>query len=118
MFKTITQSIVFLFRNLSCSGIHIRKQLRNYPGFIEALLLIIENVVGKQDIDCTVSLFRRNVLINLQLLHNLKIFLYKLVIRIFKTVNEMYKIFSNLIPTETQYNIFYDVILLNLNDNF
>ena len=82
MFKTITQFIVFLFRNLSCSGIHIRKQLRNYPGFIEALLLIIENVVGKQDIDCTVSLFRRNILISLLFLHNLITFLYKLVVRL------------------------------------
>jgi len=50
--KIITNSTGCI-RNLSCSGIHIRKQLRNYPGFIEALLLFIENVVGKQDIDCT-----------------------------------------------------------------
>jgi len=50
--KIITNSTGCI-RNLSCSGIHIRKQLRNYSGFIEALLLIIENVVGKQDIDCT-----------------------------------------------------------------
>ena len=43
-----------MFRNISSAGVLVRSRMRSYEGLIEALLLIIEHVIGKNDIDSKV----------------------------------------------------------------
>jgi len=50
-----------LVRNISSAGMEVRRKMRNYPGLVEALLLVIEIVVGKKDVDGKVSSSRVNV---------------------------------------------------------
>ncbi|CAK8673922.1 unnamed protein product [Clavelina lepadiformis] len=38
-------------RNISSAGVEVRRKMRLYEGLIESLLLVIENVIGKNDVD-------------------------------------------------------------------
>nr|CAB3234385.1 catenin delta-2-like [Phallusia mammillata] len=38
-------------RNISSAGVEVRRKMRECDGLIEALLLVVENVIGKSDVD-------------------------------------------------------------------
>ena len=40
---------------MSSAGVEVRNKMRSCGGLIESLLLVVENVIGKNDIDCKVS---------------------------------------------------------------
>jgi len=49
--KTLFLNATGCLRNISSAGSEVRQQMRSHPGLIESLLLIIENVIGKSDVD-------------------------------------------------------------------
>ena len=48
----------------------MRRKMRLYEGLIESLLLVIENVIGKNDVDSKV--LRLNQILLLQITHSVK----------------------------------------------